>query len=83
MVLLEKDYILLIMNCQKYRHKALIQKRTWLQTIPDNIHYYHVIGDELLTTDYEFNDEQNLLTLKVPDDYNSLPKKSNLRLQSN
>ena len=75
MVLLEKDYILLIMNCQKYRHKALIQKNTWLQTIPDNIHYYHVIGDEELTSDFLFNDNERILWVNTKDDYISLPSK--------
>ena len=75
MVLLEKDYILLIMNCQKYRHKALIQKNTWLQTIPDNIHYYHVIGDEELTSDFLFNDNERILWVNTKDDYISLPMK--------
>jgi hypothetical protein len=46
-----------------------------LPKLPPFLKYYHVIGDELLTTNYEFNNETNTLTLKVPDDYNSLPKK--------
>jgi len=75
MALLQKDYILLIMNCQKYRHKALIQKETWLQTIPDNIHYYHVIGDEELTSDFLFNDNERILWVNTRDDYISLPSK--------
>jgi hypothetical protein len=72
---LDQDFILLIMNCKKYANKSDKQKSTWLPNLPPFLKYYHVIGDELLTTNYEFNHEQNLLTLKVPDDYNSLPKK--------
>ena len=72
---LDQDFILLIMNCKKYANKADKQKSTWLTNLPPFLKYYHVIGDELLTTDYEFNDETNTLILKVPDDYNSLPKK--------
>ena len=75
MVLIVKDYILLIMNCQKYRHKALIQKGSWLQTIPDNIHYYHVIGNDDLTSDFLFDDEERILWVKTKDDYISLPSK--------
>ena len=72
---LNQDFILLIMNCKKYSDKAEKQKSTWLPNLPPFLKYYHVIGDELLTTNYEFNDETNTLILKVPDDYNSLPKK--------
>ena len=75
MVLIVKNYILLIMNCQKYRHKALIQKGSWLQTIPDNIHYYHVIGNDDLTSDFLFDDEERILWVKTKDDYISLPSK--------
>jgi len=63
------------MNCQKYKTKALVQKRTWLTRIPSYIKYYHVIGDETLEQDYNFDNENQILWLKVPDDYNSLPKK--------
>ena len=28
------DYILLIMNCKNYKHKALHQKNTWLKIYP-------------------------------------------------
>jgi predicted restriction endonuclease len=34
-----------------------------------------VIGEETLDTDYKFDDLNNILWLKVADDYNSLPKK--------
>jgi hypothetical protein len=72
---LDQDFILLIMNCKKYADKADKQKSTWLPKLAPFLKYYHVIGDEHLTTNYEFNNETNTLTLKVPDDYNSLPKK--------
>jgi hypothetical protein len=48
---------------------------TWLKLIPPYLKYYHVIGDENLETDYKFDNENNLLWVKVADDYNSLPKK--------
>lgn len=67
--------ILLIMNCKKYSNKASIQKKTWLQYIPSYLRYYHVIGDELLDTDYRFDHDNHVLYLKVADDYISLPKK--------
>jgi hypothetical protein len=72
---IQQDFILLIINCKKYADKAEKQKSTWLLNLPPFLKYYHVIGDELLTTNYEFNNETNTLTLKVTDDYNSLPKK--------
>lgn len=73
--MLNQDFILLIMNCKKYTKKALFQKETWLKTIPLYLKYYHVIGNEELETEYIFDDETNILWVKTPDDYNSLPKK--------
>jgi len=73
--MIEQEFIMLIMNCKKYVKKALFQKRTWLKTIPGYLLYYHVIGDESLETTYKFDDENNILWVKVADDYNSLPKK--------
>jgi hypothetical protein len=73
--MIEQDFILLIMNCKKYTDKASLQKTTWLQNIPSRLKYYHVIGDEELVTPFKFDEENNVLMLKVGDDYNSLPKK--------
>jgi hypothetical protein len=73
--MIDQEYIMLIMNCKKYVKKALFQKRTWLKTIPAFLKYYHVIGDEMLDTNYKFDEENNILWVKVADDYNSLPKK--------
>jgi hypothetical protein len=71
----EQNYILLIMNCKKYHYKAEQQKNTWLKTLTSKIIYYHVVGDESLEKDFDFDDEERILRLKVADDYNSLPKK--------
>ena len=71
----DQEFVLLIMNCKKYANKADHQKSTWLLNLPPYLKYFHVVGDETLKTDYEFNSEDTLLTLRVPDDYNSLPKK--------
>jgi len=70
-----QDFILLIMNCKKYDFKATFQKNTWLKTIPKDILYYHVVGDETLNNDFVFDNENNLLIVKTPDDYCSLPFK--------
>ena len=72
---MEQDYILLIFNCIKYRYKALKQKETWILDLPKNILYFHVIGDSQLTNNYLFSPSENILYVKVEDDYNSLPKK--------
>jgi hypothetical protein len=63
------------MNCKKYADKALLQKTTWLRNIPSRLKYYHVIGNEALDEPFTFDDANNVLWLKVGDDYNSLPKK--------
>ena len=71
----EEDFILLIMNCQKYRYKAEHQKNTWLKNISSNLIYYHVIGNESLEKEFIFDDEERILWVKTPDDYILLPKK--------
>jgi len=73
--MIKQDYILLIMNCKKYKKKALFQKMTWLKKLPDYLRFYHVIGDETMDENFKFDDENNILWIKVEDDYNSLPKK--------
>jgi hypothetical protein len=73
--MIDQEFILLIMNCKKYAKKALFQKMTWLKQIPDYLKYYHVIGDDSLESDFLFDDTNQILWVKTPDDYNSLPKK--------
>ena len=68
-------FILLIMNCEKYRKKAQSQKEGWLQQLPSGLIYYHVIGNDNLEVDYVFNDTERILYVKTLDDYNSLPNK--------
>lgn len=73
---LEHDYILLIMNCQRYRAKAHQQKAGWLQHLPEYVNaYYHVIGDPDLSEPFKFDNEERILWVNTLDDYNSLPKK--------
>jgi len=76
--MIKQDFILLIFNCEKYRHKALKQKDTWLQRLPANIIYYHVLGQVQRTNlnqDYIIDEQERILYVNVADDYNSLPKK--------
>jgi hypothetical protein len=75
--MIDQEFIMLIMNCKKYVKKALYQKMTWLKQLPQHLIYYHVIGDESLDTEFRFDNEDgnNILYVKVADDYNSLPKK--------
>jgi len=70
-----QDYILLILNCEKYRYKAIKQRETWIPTLSDKIVYYHVLGDPELNEEYIIDDENHILYVRVHDDYNSLPKK--------
>jgi len=73
--MINQEFIMLIMNCKKYEKKALFQKKTWLKKIPSFLKYYHVIGDEELKHEHVFDNENSILWVKTPDDYNSLPKK--------
>ena len=68
------DCILLIFNCNKYRYKALNQKKTWLKDF-NIMPYFHVLGDITLKSEYNFDYLENILYVKTLDDYNSLPKK--------
>lgn len=70
-----QDYILLIFNCFKYQYKALKQKDSWLQNLPNNLLYFHVLGNPELETDYIIDEVEHILYIKIADDYNSLPKK--------
>jgi hypothetical protein len=65
--------VLLIMNCIKYKHKAAKQRESWLKGL--QIPYYHVLGNLELEANYQFDDQERILWVKTPDDYNSLPKK--------
>jgi hypothetical protein len=72
---MKKDYILLIMNCIKYRYKAEQQKETWLKNLPENIIYFHVLGDPDAKDPFYFDFVVHFLWVKTNDDYNSLPHK--------
>jgi len=72
---MQQDYILLIMNCIKYRYKADIQTETWLKNLPSNISYFHVLGDPEAKDPFYFDFEGRILWVKTNDDYNSLPDK--------
>ena len=73
--MIEQDYILLILNCKKYKYKAEYQKNNWLKNIPSTLIYYHIIGDENLNEGFTFDDKNHILYVKTKDDYNSLPHK--------
>jgi hypothetical protein len=72
---IEQEYILLIMNCMKYTSKAIVQKNGWLNNLPNNIPYFHVIGNPQLTSSFVFDHVARILWVKTLDDYVSLPKK--------
>jgi len=72
---MEQNYILLILNCDKYKHKAELQKQLWVdKELPSNIQYYYVRGDPTLKT-FEFNHADHTLYVNCKDDYVSLPQK--------
>lgn len=75
--LYKQEYILLIMNCERYKAKANIQKNTWLKLLPPYLIYYHVIGDPNLNSKsgFHFDDVERILYVKTKDDYVSLPHK--------
>ena len=81
--MIEQNIILLIITCKKYIFKAEKQKETWLKELDNynknnigkQILYFHIIGNPSLENEYIFDKSNNILYIKVEDDYNSLPKK--------
>ena len=68
-------FVLLIMNCLKYKDKAEKQKAGWIRELPSQLPYFHVIGNEDLDTPYQFDHTEHILYVRTKDDYNSLPHK--------
>jgi hypothetical protein len=76
--MIDQKYILLILNCYKYKYKADRQIETWLKKLDSNIIYFHVIGDVdkcKNNADYFFDFHNKILYTKTKDDYLSLPHK--------
>ena len=77
--MIDQKYILLILNCYKYKYKADRQIETWLKKLDNNIIYFHVIGDVDKCKDndanYFFDFHNKILYTKTKDDYLSLPHK--------
>ena len=88
--MIDQKYILLILNCYKYKYKAERQIETWLKKLDNsnnnnnsnnNIIYFHVIGDVEKckanndNADYFFDFHNKILYTKTKDDYLSLPHK--------
>jgi len=73
--MIRSDFVLLIMNCEKYADKAQYQKNTWLMKLPETIPYFHVLGNPSLQTEFEFVHSEHILWVKTKDDYVSLPHK--------
>jgi len=81
----QTEYVLLIMNCTQYKWKAEQQKTMWIPQVFFNnnnelannkkMTYFHVRGDPSLKEEHSLDNENNILLVKVEDDYNSLPKK--------
>jgi len=78
----QQDFILLILNCERYRHKALRQKETWLKDLPPTLVYYHVIGRPTQAEPYVFDEEQRVLYVQTPDTYLALPRKVIMALRA-
>ena len=85
--MIDQKYILLILNCYKYKYKAERQVETWLKKLDNNsnnnIIYFHVIGDvekckennDDDNANYFFDFHNKILYTKTKDDYLSLPHK--------
>ena len=74
---IKQDYILIILNCYKYKYKRELQINTWLKDIPSQLKYFHVIGDKEKCGDknFFFDMSNNILYTSTPDNYPSLPYK--------
>ena len=72
---IKKDYILLILHCEKYKFNRIIQMDTYLKYLPQKINYYHIIGNVNMKEEYIFNEEEKIIVVKSEDDYLHLPTK--------
>jgi hypothetical protein len=77
---IQQDYILMILNCERYRYKAEYQKKTWLSTL--DIFYLHILGKEDLENEYQLELSSNTLYVKCKDDYISLASKTYYALKA-
>ena len=70
-------YILLILNCQKYKWKAELQKTSWLKQLPDTIKYFHIVADPSKCNGdiFSIDNDANIIYTNTKDDYLSLPHK--------
>ena len=78
--MIDQKYILLILNCYKYKYKAEKQIETWLKNLDNNVIYFHVIGDVEKckcndNNNYFFDFHSKIIYTKTKDDYLSLPHK--------
>ena len=69
--------VLLILTCERYRHKMEHQRNTWLKTLPSNIIYFHIIGDSIRcgSSNYRIDLHNHMIYTNTKDDYLSLPHK--------
>jgi hypothetical protein len=77
---IQKEYVMIILNCEKYKYKAEYQKQTWLSSF--NIFYLHIIGKEDLTKEYQLDLSENILYIQCKDDYIHLPQKTFFALKA-
>ena len=77
---IQKEYVMIILNCEKYKYKADYQKQTWLSNF--DIFYLHIIGKENLTKEYQLDLSENILYVRCKDGYNYLSHKTFLALRA-
>ncbi len=69
-------HVLMILCCERYRFKAVAQRKTWLSGLPTWLTWMHVFGNPQMAEEYEHRPEEHSLYVRVQDDYNSLPQKT-------
>lgn len=79
--------ILLILSCNKYKYKTLIQKNTWIPLLPAHIQYFYIIGDRYKCNseskrDYIIDEENHTIYTNTLDDYMSLSHKAITAVQA-
>jgi len=70
----------MILNCKRYNRKRLVQRASWLQGI--KIPWFHVIGDDTLTTEYLYDEKEKLLKVRCRDTYAELSRKTYLGIKA-
>ena len=72
--------VFMILSCKKYKNRLLAVNNIWKHKLNAFYKSYFIIGNPLLSTDYEFDYINDIIYVKCGDEYDYLPHKVKLGL---